>query len=222
MERIAMTPPPAPVTERPAVACPAVRARLRVLNDRTLFALAALALLVSLALPYWHVTLVAPQYPGGLRVAIYLGPQGLAGDVAEVDGLNHYIGMKKLEEAATLERAIAPYGVVALAAAAALAAAVRRRWTALLALPIVLFPAIFLADLAYWLWYFGHHLDPTAALSSAIKPFTPPVLGTGRIGQFAAIARFGAGLYLAFAAALASAAALALRWLLSGCAAEKG
>ncbi|GBD16822.1 hypothetical protein HRbin26_01730 [bacterium HR26] len=210
MERIATTLPVA--TERPAEARPAIRAVLSRLNDRILFALAAVALLVSLALPYWEMTLLAPQYPGGLKVAIYLGPRGLAGDVAEVNGLNHYIGMMKLEEAATFERAIAPFGIVALAAVAALAAAVRRRWTALLSVLVVLFPLIFLADLAYWLWYFGHHLDPTAALSSAIKPFTPPVLGTGRVGQFSVIARFGPGLYLAFAAALASALAIARRW----------
>jgi copper chaperone NosL len=210
MERIATTSPVA--TERPAKARPAMRVGLSLLNDRILFTLAAVALLVSLALPYWEMTLLAPQYPGGLKVAIYLGPRGLAGDVAEVNGLNHYIGMMKLEEAATFERAIAPFGVAILAALAALAAAIRRRLAMLLVVPVILFPFVFLADLAYWLWYFGHHLDPTAALSSAIKPFMPPVLGTGRVGQFAVIARFGPGLYLAFAAALASGVALVVRW----------
>jgi hypothetical protein len=199
-------------TERPGTSRAGIRAVLRRLNDRVLFALAAVALLVSLAVPYWEVTLLAPQYPGGLKVMLYLGPQGLAGDVAEVNGLNHYIGMMQLEEAAILERTIAPFGVTGLAVAAALAAVVRRRWTALLAGMVVIFPLVFLGDLAYWLWYFGHHLDPTAALSSSIEPFTPPVLGHGRVGQFSVVARFGPGLYLAFAAALLSAAAILQRW----------
>lgn len=82
---------------------------------------------------------------------------GVAGDVAEVYGLNHYIGMEPLGDAATLERRTAPYGVAAPALLAVVAAAVGRRWTAVLGLAIV-FPA----DLAYWLWYYGHHLDPTA------------------------------------------------------------
>ncbi|MCX2728198.1 cytochrome C [Thermomicrobium sp. 4228-Ro] len=172
------------------------------IDDRVPFLVAAVALAASLALPYWHMTLLAPQYPGGLRVWIYLTK--LAGDVQEVNGLNHYIGMMKLEEAATFERAIAPYGVAALAALALLAAVVRRRWTAWLSLLVVVFPLIFIADLQYWLWYFGHHLDPHAALSSAIKPFTPPVLGTGRVGQFVVETRFGSGLYLAVLAALST------------------
>lgn len=177
----------------------AVLARI---GDRVPFFLAAIMLGASLALPYWHMTLLAPQYPGGLRVVIYLTK--LAGDVQEVNGLNHYIGMMKLEEAATFERAIAPYGVAALALLALLAGLLRRRWTALLATLVVSFPIIFVADLQYWLWYFGHNLDPHAALSSAIKPFTPPVLGTGRVGQFVVETRFGSGLYLAILAALSA------------------
>jgi copper chaperone NosL len=184
----------------------------RWLNDRLPFGLAAVALLASLLLPYWSMTLRAPQYPGGLRVAIYLGPQGLVGDVAEVNGLNHYIGMMPLEDAARLERAVAPYGVAALALAAAMAALIRRRWMTVLSLGIVAFPVIFLADLAYWLWYYGNHLDPTAPLRGAIRPFTPPVLGVGRVGQFVVVADFGPGLYLAFTAALLAAAGAVLRW----------
>lgn len=172
------------------------------IGDRVPFFLAAIMLGASLALPYWHMTLLAPQYPGGLRVVVYLTK--LAGDVQEVNGLNHYIGMMKLEEAAIFERAIAPYGVAALALLALLAGLLRRRWTALLATLVVIFPVIFVADLQYWLWYFGHNLDPHAALSSAIKPFTPPVLGTGRVGQFVVETRFGSGLYLALLAALSA------------------
>jgi len=169
------------------------------IGDRIPFFLAAAALALSLSLPYWHMTLLAPQYPGGLRVWISLTK--LTGDVQEVNGLNHYIGMMKLEDAAPFERAIAPYGVLALALVALLAGLLRRRWTALLAILVVIFPLVFVADLQYWLWYFGHHLDPHAALSSAIRPFTPPVFGTGRVGQFVVETRFDSGLYLAVLAA---------------------
>ncbi len=178
-------------------------------RDRILFFLAAILLGVSLVLPYWHMTLLAPQYPGGLRVLIYLTK--LAGDVQEVNGLNHYIGMMKLEEAAPFERAIAPYGVAALALLALFTGLLRQRWITLLAILIVIFPIIFIADLQYWLWYFGHNLDPHAALSSSIKPFTPPVLGTGRVGQFVVQARFGSGLYLAILAALSALIGIAAR-----------
>lgn len=170
------------------------------LGDRFPFIVAAVALAISLTLPYWEVTLLAPQYPSGLHVALSLTE--ISGDVHEVDELNHYIGMMPLEEGAPLERAIAPYGVALLVVLALLAASVRRRWTAMLALAIVVFPIAFILDLQYWLWYFGHHLDRTAALSSSIRPFTPPVLGTGRVGQFSIRTHVGPGLWLALVAAL--------------------
>jgi nitrous oxidase accessory protein len=165
-----------------------------------LFLLARLALLVSIFLPYWQMTLEAPQYPQGLHVRAYVNH--LAGDVREVDGLNHYIGMRPLNEAAQLERSLSVAVIIALTFLLEGAAHVHTRWAALLAAPAILFPAFFLADLYYWLNDFGRNLDPTAALSNAIKPFTPPVLGTGAIGQFRTIASAGPGLWLGVAAAL--------------------
>src|SRR5210317_981713 len=78
-----------------------------------LFVAAALLLLVSIFLPYWKMTLLAPQYPGGLHVTAYVNE--LTGDVAEIDGLNHYIGMRPLNEAAKLERSVSVFAIGALA-----------------------------------------------------------------------------------------------------------
>lgn len=189
--------PSVPIRSQSVARCARAMA---LLNDRLAFIVAGLALALSLILPYWHMTLHAPQYPGGLRVWIYLTK--LDGDVEEVNGLNHYIGMMKLQDAATFERTIAPYGVAALVLLALLAGFLRSRWTTLLALLVLIYPLIFVAVLQYWLWYFGHNLDPHAPLSSAIRPFTTPVLGIGRVGQFVVETRFDSGLYLAFFAAL--------------------
>jgi hypothetical protein len=79
---------------------------------------------------------------------------------------------------------------------------VHTKWVVLLVLPAILMPLMFLADLQFWLWKFGTNLDPTAPLSSAIKPFVPSVLGSGLIAQFKTIAMPGLGLYLAFAASI--------------------
>jgi hypothetical protein len=65
----------------------------------------------------------------------------------------------------------------------------------------VLFPAGFLLDLHYWMSLFGQNLDPKAPLSSSVKPFTPPILGVGVIGQFKTVAWMGWGLWLAWSAA---------------------
>jgi hypothetical protein len=174
--------------------------RGRYLLPTVLFLLAALLLLVSIFLPYWTLTLNAPQYPAGLSVDAFLNR--VEGDVSEIDGLNHYIGMRPLAEAAQFERSISIIGVAVLVLLVLAAVFVHNRWAALLALPALLFPLIFLADLQFWLANFGQNLDPTAPLSSSVKPFTPPVLFTGRIAQFSTTAVPGPGLWLAIIASI--------------------
>ncbi len=174
--------------------------RVRYWLPTLFFVVAALLLVISILQPYWHLTLHAPQYPKGLVVTAYVNH--LTGDVAEIDGLNHYIGMRPLNEAAIFERTISIYGIVVLALLILAAVYVHNRWAALLALPALLMPVIFLADLQYWLANFGQNLDPTAPLSSSIKPFVPPVLGEGKIAQFRTVAEPGVGLWLAIAASV--------------------
>lgn len=174
--------------------------RSRYLIPTVLFLVAALLLLISIFLPYWQLTLHAPQYPKGLTVQAYLNH--LEGDVQEIDGLNHYIGMRPLGEAATFEKSISIIGVVVVALLILAAVFVHTKWAALLALPALVFPLVFLLDLQFWLANFGQNLDPTAALSSSVKPFVPKVLGVGKIAQFSTDARPAAGLWLAIAASL--------------------
>jgi hypothetical protein len=162
--------------------------------------LAAFCLLISVFQPYWRMTLLAPQYPGGLEVQAYVNR--LDGDVAEIDGLNHYIGMRPLGEAAQLERSLSFILISVTSLLVVAAIFIHTKWAALLALPALLFPAIFLGDMYFWLRSFGMNLDPTAALSSAIEPFVPPILGEGFVGQFKTIAAADNGLYLAAFASL--------------------
>jgi len=170
---------------------------------------AAIVLALSTFLPYWRIRLNAPQYPSGLFVIVYV--DHMEGDVREVDGLNHYIGMAPLQEAANIERSLAPIAMVVIALMIISVALIHRKWFALLAIPAMLFPFIFLADMWIWLWYYGNHLDPTAALSSSIKPFTPAILGTGVVGQFSTTAVLQIGWYLALLAAILSAVGLHYR-----------
>lgn len=161
---------------------------------------ARVLLLVSLFLPYWHMELQAPQYPSGLHMTAHLN--SLSGDVAEIDGLNHYIGMRSLYEAAEFERDIGVFLMILFVVLLEFAAYIHSRWAALLVLPVVLFPVVFLVDLHLWMRHFGLNLDPEAPLSNAVKPFVPTALGKGGIGQFVTIATPGVGLMLATAASL--------------------
>jgi copper chaperone NosL len=172
--------------------------RLRYRWPTILLGAAAALLIASIFLPYWKMTLHAPQYPKGLHVTVFVNR--LTGDVAEIDGLNHYIGMRPLGEAAQLERSvsIAAIAIVGLLVLAAIF--IHTRWAALLALPAILMPFLFIGDMYFWMRNFGQNLDPTAPLSSAIEPFTPPILGEGVVGQFRTVASWEIGLLMAFLA----------------------
>jgi hypothetical protein len=161
---------------------------------------AAILLIVSIFMPYWSLVLHAPQYPGGLVVHAYVNH--LEGDVSEIDGLNHYIGMRPLGEAAQFERSISIFAICALGLLVLAAVFIHSPWAALLSLPAILLPPVFLADLYFWLSNFGQNLDPKAALSSSIEPFTPTILGEGVIGQFKTVAYADFGLLMASAASI--------------------
>ncbi len=171
-------------------------------------ALARILLVVSIFFPYWSMMLEAPQYPDGLEIVAFVNT--LAGDVQEVDGLNHYIGMRPLGEAASFERASSVWMIVAMFLLIEGAASVRSRWAVLLVLPALLFPLGFIVDLQFWLHHFGQNLDPHAPLSSSVKPFTAPAIGVGEIGQFRTIARLETGWWLAAAGSLVTVVGLVL------------
>jgi hypothetical protein len=165
-----------------------------------LLLIARILLLVSLFLPYWQMDLVAPQYPDNLHLTAHVNQ--LSGDVEEIDGLNHYIGMRSLHEAAQIERSVGVYVMILFVVLLELASFIHSRWAVLLVIPVMFFPLVFLVDLHLWMSHFGQNLDPNAPLSNAVDPFVPPVLGTGTVGQFKTVAWPGVGLILSAIASL--------------------
>ena len=61
----------------------------------------SLLLLGLFKFPLWNIMLGAPQYPNPLGMNIHLnGIQGVEEfDIQNIDGLNHYIGMKTIPKA---------------------------------------------------------------------------------------------------------------------------
>lgn len=163
-----------------------------------LLMLAATLLMLSIFLPYWRMTMHAPQYPKGLTVDVYVNR--LDGDVSEIDELNHYLGMPLLDEGGRLERSISIFAVVAFGFLLMASVFIHNQWAGVLALPVIGYPLVFIADLWWILYQYGHSIDPESALGGAIDPFTPPILGDGKVGQFGTVASFEIGFYLAIAA----------------------
>ncbi len=171
-----------------------------------LFTGAALLLVVSLLLPYWVLRMSAPQFPDGLTISAYVNR--LAGDVVELEGLNHYVGLDSFESGAVFERSIAIFAVVVLAGLLVGALLIHSRWVVVFVFPALVFPLAFILDLQYWLWRFGHNLDTTAPLANAVGEFTPPIFGPAEIAQFDTWALPGFGLILAVIASVLVAAGL--------------
>ena len=159
--------------------------------------------------PWWQMVLFAPQYPRGLHLEILL--TGLAGDVREINMLNHYIGMTSLDHAAAFERAHAGFAIGALGVVVvALALQVGRRLNWLVVVPGLLFPLGFVVDSFAWMYSFGHGLDPRAPLH--VPPFTPQLFGGGTIGQFYTWAGPSLGFWLALGGVGLLSMAAYLRW----------
>ncbi len=149
--------------------------------------------------PMWSFEFIAPQYPDGLGLQVYM--TGAKGDVTEIDIINHYIGMQKLEDAAKNERALAPYVLILLSLLSAVVAfKPRHKLSKFMYLPLIGFPMAFVVIFYLWLYRFGHQLNPAAPVK--LTPFTPTILGTGIIGQFRTFALPGIGFYLACFSAL--------------------
>ena len=62
-------------------------------SSRILLLLSGVLLLFIVKVPIWEIELNAPQYPEGLALQIHA--DGIKGDVEIINGLNHYIGMKR-------------------------------------------------------------------------------------------------------------------------------
>ncbi len=181
---------------------------------KVLLIVAGILLLISLFFPYWSVELETGIYPKGLTLQIR--PYRLEGDVEEIDQLNHYIGMRTLKTAGQLERAIAIPSIILAAVCLLIAPFVPKKWSLWLTLPGLVFPAIFLGELYWWLRESGLNLHPDAPLNQTIKPFIPPLFGDGQIAQFNAKAAFQLGFFLALLAGALSRVAFYLmkpQWL---------
>jgi copper chaperone NosL len=181
---------------------------------RALLLAAALLLLPCYLVPLYDMTMFAPQYPDGLRLHIYSykleGGNG-GQDMKEINLLNHYIGMKDLDSAEFAELKWIPF-VVGAVALLFLRAAVLGKMTHLVdVLVLYLYFGLFsLWSFAYKMYWYGHHLSPTAAVK--VDPFTPPLFGYKKLANFEVYSYPAVGSYALAAVALVLAMALYLAW----------
>jgi copper chaperone NosL len=171
---------------------------------RMLTAIASLALAGLFVLPLWRVQLVAPQYPEGLGMRIGLSDvRGtMPTDLDNINGLNHYIGMKHITPSAIPELRYMPWIVAALILLGLIAASVGSR--KLLLTWIGGFAVLAVAGLAdFWRWEYdyGHNIDfEHAIIKIPGMTYQPPLIGVKQLLNFTAISWPDSGAWLALAA----------------------
>ena len=169
---------------------------------RVLVIIAGLLLLTLFFAPLWRITLLAPQYPNGVHMHIYINKIGGAepGTLQNVNILNHYIGMKPIEPDSIPELKFLPYVVIGLFVLALLTAWADNKK---IYLSWVIFFGLCLAaglyDFYLWEYDYGHNLDPTAAIKIPGQGYQPPLIGSKQILNFKAISTPMLGAYLMFA-----------------------
>ncbi len=169
--------------------------------SRLVVAVAALLLLGLFFLPMWQVRLTAPQYPEGLGMYIRINTvEGvIETDLNNINNLNHYIGMKRIDAATIPELKYMPWIVGFLVASGLTVAAVGQRrmlygWFAAFALIAL----IGLADFWRWEYDYGHNLDSaTAVIKIPGMSYQPPLIGAKQLLNFRAVSLPASGGILA-------------------------
>jgi hypothetical protein len=153
---------------------------------RVALAVLVIPLVFAFASPLWKISMKAPQYPKGLSMEIYAhklegGHEGR--DIQEINTLNHYIGMHKIDRAELSELDWIPFALLALALLTLRCAAIGNVRSLIDLLVVSGFVACYsLGRFVYKLYVFGHNLDPKAPLK--VEPFTPAIFGEKQIANF--------------------------------------
>jgi copper chaperone NosL len=139
---------------------------------------------------------------------------GLSGEVDVINGLNHYIGMKRITVDMFPEFKFLPY-VVGFFMLLGIIVAVTGRTKFLLYYLILsaVGGAAAMIDFYKWEYNYGHNLDPTAPIQVPGMSFQPPLFGHKRILNFDAYSFPDVGGWIVVAAGSLAFGVLFFEWL---------
>ena len=138
--------------------------------------------------PMWRIDLAAPQYPEGIFMNIWINH--LSGDVEIINGLNHYIGMKTIQEEDFKEFIYLPIALISFCVLGLIVFVLNRK----IGYYIWFFIFMVLAGLSmydFWRWEYdyGHNLDPTAPIKVPGMAYQPPLIGYKKMLNFEALSQ---------------------------------
>ena len=168
---------------------------------RIILIIISLLLIGTYFFPIWQIDLQAPQYPEGLGMKIWINK--ISGDLNTINGLNHYIGMKKIEPDSIAELTIMPYVVAGLIFIGLVVGFTGKKWMLMLWVSLFITAgAVGLYDFYMWEYDYGHNLDTTAAIKVPGMSYQPPLIGSKKLLNFNASSLPDIGAYIFFGVAL--------------------
>ena len=172
----------------------------------------SLLLLGLFKFPLWNIMLGAPQYPDPLGMNIYI--QGIKGvqefDLQNIDGLNHYIGMKTIPKAEEMwEFSVFPKVIIAMVILGVIIGLLGyfEKVSYKYFLGWFLFMSVLgvlgMYDFNNWLIDYGSNLDPHAIIKvtnpdGTPMSYKPPLLGFQKLLNFDVTSLPHVGGYLMF------------------------
>ncbi|MGZ5134455.1 MAG: nitrous oxide reductase accessory protein NosL [Flavitalea sp.] len=153
------------------------------ITSRIIVATGSLALIIMYLVLAWSIYLIAPQYPEGLSMQIWLNK--ITGQVEIINGLNHYIGMKQINADMFPEFTFLTY-ILGFFIVFGLLIAITGSRKLLLSYLILSVAAgvAALVDFYKWGYDYGHNLDPTAAIQVPGLSYQPPLIGHKKLLNF--------------------------------------
>ncbi len=164
-----------------------------------LFLVATLTLGSLFILPMWKIALIAPQYPTGVEMLIWINKLGgkEPGTLQNINILNHYVGMKPIEPDSIPELKFFPWVILGMMGLGLIIAFTRSAklyltWT-------VVFSLLCMAglyDFYLWEYDYGHNLSANAPMKFEDTYYQPPLIGSKTILNFTAQSYPATGGYL--------------------------
>lgn len=153
-------------------------------KSKWLMITASLLLLLAYVFPVWQIILDAPQYPEGIGLKIKINT--ITGtnphDLQNINGLNHYIGMKEIVPDAIPELKVMPYIVAFLLVFGLIVGFTGKRSLLWVWLSLFFLLAVTgMVDFYLWEYDYGHNLDPHAAIQIPGMSYQPPLIGTKQL-----------------------------------------
>ncbi len=192
----------------------------------SLMIIGPLMLLGLFAFPLWNIMLGAPQYPDPLGMNIHI--DGIRGveefDIQNIDGLNHYIGMRTIPKVEDMwEFEVFPTVIIAMVALGVLIGIlgflgkVGYKWFLGWFLLMSILGVLGMYDFNAWLIDYGTNLDPNAImkitnLDGTPMSYKPPLLGHAKMLNFDVTSLPATGAWMMFIGMMLTVLAFFVGW----------